>query len=150
MGTGTANKIPSTNLCTGVSWPRTWVRMRWLPILDRMHYGTNQVILRHQKFTFSRVSGASERANGRASGPVLTSRFLFVPDHSAVFIDPLRRDFGGDGERAKRTLSRPETPLGPDLSLRGSPQAQWGADRGNFQVRDSENRRPKENHEKER
>ena len=31
-----------------------------------------------------RVSGASERANGRASGPVLTSRFLFVPDQSAV------------------------------------------------------------------
>ena len=24
------------------------------------------------------------RANGRASGPVLTSRFLFVPDHSAA------------------------------------------------------------------
>ena len=31
-----------------------------------------------------RVSGASDRANGRASGPVLTSRFLFVPDHSAI------------------------------------------------------------------
>ena len=31
-----------------------------------------------------RVSGASERANGQASGPVLSSRFLFVPDHSAV------------------------------------------------------------------
>ena len=46
--------------------------------------GQNQVILRHQKFTFPRVSGASERANGRASGPVLTSRFLFVPDHSAT------------------------------------------------------------------
>ena len=30
-----------------------------------------------------RVSGASERANGRASGPVLTFLFLFVPDHSA-------------------------------------------------------------------
>ena len=30
------------------------------------------------------MSGASERANGRASGPVLTSRFLFVPDHSGV------------------------------------------------------------------
>ena len=30
------------------------------------------------------MSGASERANGRASGPVLTSLFLFVPDHSAV------------------------------------------------------------------
>ena len=30
------------------------------------------------------VSGASERTNGRASGSVLTSRFLFVPDHCAV------------------------------------------------------------------
>ena len=30
------------------------------------------------------VSGASERANGRASGPVLTFRFFFVPDHSAM------------------------------------------------------------------
>ena len=29
------------------------------------------------------MSGASERANGRASGPVLTSLFLFKPDHSA-------------------------------------------------------------------
>ena len=76
--------------------------------------GQNQFILGHQYFTFPRarewakwasertsersggrerseqsgasewVSGASERANGRASGPVLTSRFLFVPDHSAL------------------------------------------------------------------
>ena len=30
-----------------------------------------------------RVSGACERVNGRASGPVLTSRFLVVPDHCA-------------------------------------------------------------------
>ena len=30
------------------------------------------------------VSGASERVNGRASDPVLTSLFLFAPDHSAV------------------------------------------------------------------
>ena len=30
------------------------------------------------------MSGASEQANGRASDPVLTSRFLFVPDHSAM------------------------------------------------------------------
>ena len=45
--------------------------------------GQNQVILRHQNFTFPRLSGASERANGRASGPVLTPLFLFVPDHSA-------------------------------------------------------------------
>ena len=79
-----------------------------------MHYGTNQVIMRHQKFTFSqareyakrasecmsersggreqskqsgaseRVNGASEQANGLASGPVLMSRLLFVPDHSAM------------------------------------------------------------------
>ena len=30
------------------------------------------------------MSGANKRANGRASGPVLTSRFLLVPDHSAA------------------------------------------------------------------
>ena len=30
------------------------------------------------------VSGASERVNGRASDPVLTSLFLFAPDHSAM------------------------------------------------------------------
>ena len=30
-----------------------------------------------------RVSGANERANGRASGPVLQSVFLAVIDHSA-------------------------------------------------------------------
>ena len=32
----------------------------------------------------SEQSGASERANGRASGPVLTSLFLFVPDHRGL------------------------------------------------------------------
>ena len=31
-----------------------------------------------------RVSGASEQGNGRASGPVLMSLYLFVPDHSAI------------------------------------------------------------------
>ena len=31
------------------------------------------------------VSGASKRANGRTSDLVLTSRFLFVPDHSGFF-----------------------------------------------------------------
>ena len=46
--------------------------------------GQNQVILRHQKFTFPRVSSASERASGRASGPVLQSVFLAVLDHSDV------------------------------------------------------------------
>ena len=74
--------------------------------------GQNQVILRHQNFTFAqarewakwasewtsehsggrerseqsgaseRVSGASEWANGRGSGPVLTSGFLVVLAHS--------------------------------------------------------------------
>ena len=29
-----------------------------------------------------RMSGASEQANGRASGPVLTSVFFFIFDHS--------------------------------------------------------------------
>ena len=33
-----------------------------------------------------RVSGASERGNGRASGPVLQSVFLAVIDHSALLI----------------------------------------------------------------
>ena len=33
-----------------------------------------------------RTSGASERANGRASGPVLQSVFLAVPDHCVLLI----------------------------------------------------------------
>jgi len=36
-----------------------------------------------KSFTVPRVSGASERANGGASGPVLQSVFLAVFDHSA-------------------------------------------------------------------
>ena len=40
------------------------------------------MILRHQKFTFPRLSGASERANGRASGSVLHSGFLIILAHS--------------------------------------------------------------------
>ena len=61
-----------------------------------MHYGTKPSHFETSKIHFptsegvSEVSGASERANGRASGPVLTSRFLFVPDHSAsVTMAPL-------------------------------------------------------------
>ena len=30
------------------------------------------------------MSSVSEQANGRVNGPVLTSLFLFVPDHSAA------------------------------------------------------------------
>ena len=50
--------------------------------------GQNQVILRHLIIHFptsegvSEVSGASKRANGRASDPVLQSVFLAVFDHS--------------------------------------------------------------------
>ena len=40
-----------------------------------------------------RVSGASERANGRASDPVLQSVFLFILAHSAVWAS------GKEGER---------------------------------------------------
>ena len=37
-----------------------------------------------------RVSGASERANGRASGPVLTSRFMAVLNHSGVVVGKVK------------------------------------------------------------
>ena len=82
------------------------------------------------------VSGASERANGRASGPVLTSLFLFVPDHSAVVhtmeskkgvalwsgtnknrdlsTGPLARPFA-------RSLPPLTRSLAPDCSLRSRP-----------------------------
>ena len=39
-----------------------------------------------------RVSGASERANGQTSGPILTSLFVFVPDHSGMEVDSMRDD----------------------------------------------------------
>ena len=43
--------------------------------LEQIHFPTSEGV--------SEVSGASERANGRASGPVLQSVFLAVFDHSA-------------------------------------------------------------------
>ena len=46
-----------------------------------------------------RVSGASERANGRASGPVLQSVFLAVIDHSAIVDNASKRM----SEQRKRT-----------------------------------------------
>ena len=56
--------------------------------------GQNQVILRHQKFTFPQArewakwareltSERCERTSGQASGPVLTFLILFISDHSA-------------------------------------------------------------------
>ena len=61
-----------------------------------MYYGTNPGHFETSIINFptsegvSEVSGASERANGRARGPVLTSLFLFVPDHSATMSRPRR------------------------------------------------------------
>ena len=46
-----------------------------------------------------RVSSASERANGRASGSVLTSLFLFVPDRSAFLRSPRKRQREGKARR---------------------------------------------------
>ena len=56
-----------------------------------LHYGTKSGHFETSKIRFptsegvSEVSGASERANGRATDQVLTSLFLFVPDHSALW-----------------------------------------------------------------
>ena len=52
-----------------------------------------------------RVSGASERANGRASGPVLTSLFLVVPDHSALAVTPTKEE-SLESVGAKRLVDR--------------------------------------------
>ena len=68
-------------------WPSTAV---WIldigPLL--MHCGTKPGHFETSKIHFptsegvSEVSGASERANGRASGPVLTSVLFSIFDHS--------------------------------------------------------------------
>ena len=63
---------------------KTWILPR---SRQQRTMGQNQVILRHGIIHFPTsegVSKVSERASGRASGPVLTSQFLFVPDHSAA------------------------------------------------------------------
>ena len=48
----------------------------------------------------SEVSGASERANGRASGPVLPSVFLAVIDHSVLVKMDFYQIYGEKGLRA--------------------------------------------------
>ena len=57
-----------------------------------------------------------ERANGRASGPVLTSRFSFVPDHSAAG-DGVKAE-AVDGATMKAVLNDTEEDrmLGPSAS----------------------------------
>ena len=54
-----------------------------------VHYGTKLGHLETLKIHFPMsegVSEVSERASGRESGPVLTSLFLFVPDHRAKMV----------------------------------------------------------------
>ena len=54
------------------------------PMVGSVHSGLKlfeiDAFISCKKTSFPQVSGASERVNGRASGPVLTSRFLFVPE----------------------------------------------------------------------
>ena len=68
---------------TGASFDKgQWLERHW----ERHHYGTKpghfETSIIHFPTTEG-VSEVSERANGRASGPVLTSLFLSVPDHRA-------------------------------------------------------------------
>ena len=53
---------------------------------NRKNHRQNSNLINHFPTSkgVSEVSGASERANGRASGPVLQSVFLAVIDHSDV------------------------------------------------------------------
>ena len=57
------------------------------------------------------MSGASERANGRASGPVLTSLFLFIPDHSAPS--------EGESDQVSIPLQQMNSSMGPRTSDTG-------------------------------
>ena len=56
-----------------------------------------------------RTSGVSEQANGRASGPVLTFLFLFVPDHSAMWASSY-----WESTRDQVRLTVPEEPATED------------------------------------
>ena len=61
------------------------------------------------------MSGASEQANGRASGPVLTSRFMAVLNHSARLLG--RRSDGGGKKRETVWRSRVHAHLGAGLQV---------------------------------
>ena len=53
-----------------------------------------------------RESSASERANGRARGPVLTSGFLVVLDHSATDKRQKKEKHNADGVRDEKFPSK--------------------------------------------
>ena len=68
--------------------PENEIHFEFLPPpWSKMEKTTDKMAI--ESFTVSRVSGASERANGRASGPVLQSVFLAVIDHSAEWVGPI-------------------------------------------------------------
>ena len=52
----------------------------------------------------SGANGASKRVNGRASGPVITSLFLFVPDHSTVGVKEEEEEEEGAEEEEMEEL----------------------------------------------
>ena len=70
------------------------------------------------------MSGASERANGRASGPVLTSLFLYVPDHSAAAPEsttiaiPPTPEVPDDATGAPDTMANDADEMAPNLALK--------------------------------
>ena len=59
----------------------TWKTWHYTMVQNRK--STEKIVI--QSFTFPRVSGARERANERASGPVLQSEFLIILDHSEPY-----------------------------------------------------------------
>ena len=71
------------------------------------------------------MSSASERENGRASDPGLTSRFLVDPDHSALDVDGGRRKRGekrgkkGVQERKKRRKGEDRMEFGKEKESGG-------------------------------
>ena len=61
------------------------------------------------------MSGASERANGRVRGPVLTSLFLFVPDHSATSPTTPQLVKNGNGDSGVMVEKKTPVLMGVDL-----------------------------------
>ena len=73
---------PGTTICENSQYERftaLWDRTAWLWDI--------KITLSHELGS-EWVSGASERANGQASGPVLTSRSLVFLTHRAPCVDP--------------------------------------------------------------
>ena len=70
-----------------------------------------------------RVSSASERANGQASGPVLTSLFLFVPDHSAMTTTKTTSRVDNNGALSGKVIETGTGTWVAGVQIRGQPRA---------------------------